>query len=133
MKRTVATIIEKKNKILLVKRNHKPFKNHWALPGGHIDRGETPEKAVIREVKEETNLRIRPELFMECVEIFKKIKWYAHVYVFAGKAEGIIKIKDKEIKDIKLFSINKLPKLAFNHEEIIKRYRKNNKDTKKRN
>lgn len=133
MKKTVAAIIKENNKILLVKRNHKPFKKYWALPGGHIDKGETPKKAVIREVKEETNLTIKPEFLMECIEIFKRIDWYAHVYIFTSKAEGIIKIKDNEIKDIKLFSINKLPKLAFNHEEIIKRYRKSNKNTKKRN
>lgn len=35
-------------------RNHK-----WVFPGGHIKRGETPEKAAVREVREETGIRCR--------------------------------------------------------------------------
>lgn len=45
-------------KILLVKRRDVPV---WVLPGGGIDSGETPEEAVIREVKEETGLHIAVE------------------------------------------------------------------------
>jgi len=124
MKKTVAALIFKNNKILLVKRGCKPFKNYWALPGGHIDKGETPRKAVIREVKEEANLIINPKYITESLEVFKGIKWHAIVHIYAGKAAGKIKFDGKEIKDVKYFSLNKLPKLAFNHEAIIKDYRK---------
>lgn len=49
-------IINPENKkILLVK--HKKF-NKWVQPGGHIEDGETPEEAALREAYEETNLRI---------------------------------------------------------------------------
>ena len=44
-----------KKKILLVK--HKKF-NRWVQPGGHIESEETPEEAAIREVYEETGLKI---------------------------------------------------------------------------
>jgi len=36
----------------VVKRNVNPFKDHWCLPGGHIDDYESVENAVVREVKE---------------------------------------------------------------------------------
>lgn len=43
-------------KILLVK--HKKF-GKWVQPGGHIEHGETPEEAAIREVYEETGLKVK--------------------------------------------------------------------------
>ena len=61
----------------------------WGLPGGHIDKGENAEKAVIREVKEETNLYFKPKFFLFTEENFKKINWYALVYFFYGKAKEI--------------------------------------------
>ena len=124
MKNTVGAIIIKDNKILLAKRGHPPFKNYRTLPGGHIEKGETAKQAIIREVKEEANLDIKPIFFMDFIEIFERIRWYACVTIFTGKANGNIMFDNHEIKDVRYFSFNKLPKLAFNHEEIIKRYRK---------
>jgi len=38
---TVSIVIEKDGKFLLIKRRNKPEKNYWAVPGGHVDEGET--------------------------------------------------------------------------------------------
>ena len=40
-----------------MKRKHDPFKDCWAFPGGFVDYGENPEKSVLRELEEETNLK----------------------------------------------------------------------------
>ena len=52
-------LINNENEILLSKR---PKKKHlsgfWEFPGGKVEEGETPEKAIIREVKEELNVDI---------------------------------------------------------------------------
>ena len=45
--------------IVLIRRNHAPFKDSYALPGGFVEVGETVEEACRREIKEETNLELR--------------------------------------------------------------------------
>ncbi|MBI2659918.1 NUDIX domain-containing protein [Candidatus Woesearchaeota archaeon] len=52
----VAGLIFNKDKVLLVK--HKKL-GLWLPVGGHIDKNETPDEALLREIKEETNLEVR--------------------------------------------------------------------------
>ena len=55
-----AAIFNKKNKLLIIKRNASEiaFPNRWTIPGGKLQEGEDVEKGLIREVKEEVNLDI---------------------------------------------------------------------------
>lgn len=57
MKKIAAIILENdKREILLSLRDNKPgipFPNYWDLIGGHVEEGETPEEALVREVKTE--------------------------------------------------------------------------------
>jgi 8-oxo-dGTP diphosphatase len=50
--------IHGKTQILLIKRKYEPFKNCWALPGGHVDPGESPVEAAARELREETGVEL---------------------------------------------------------------------------
>jgi len=52
-----AFVKNKKGGILLVKRGVEPGKGKWALPSGFIEIDETPEKACLRELEEETGLQ----------------------------------------------------------------------------
>ena len=124
VKTTVGCIIEKEGKVLLTLRNIEPFKDHWCLPGGHIDFGETPEKAVKREVKEETSLDIKPIFFNYYNELYKNIGWHAIVLIFYAKAEGKIKKDSKEIKEIKWFGKEEIfnLRLAFEHKKVLEDY-----------
>lgn len=56
---TATALVLYKNKLLLTKRALSPYKGWWDLPGGFIDRGENPQAAVERELKEETGLDIQ--------------------------------------------------------------------------
>ena len=58
----VHAIIKHKNKYLVTKRskNENVYKEYWDIPGGLANQGETPREALIREVKEEVNLKIKP-------------------------------------------------------------------------
>lgn len=55
-----AIITDAAGRLLLVKRGHEPGKGLWSIPGGRVERGETDEQALIREVREETGLSVRP-------------------------------------------------------------------------
>jgi 8-oxo-dGTP diphosphatase len=61
-KNAVAVIVNEDNKILLLKRSDEPkqwMPSKWALVGGAIEKGETPEKACKREIEEETGLDVK--------------------------------------------------------------------------
>jgi len=62
MKKIAAIILENDNReLLLYLRDNKPgipFPNCWDLIGGHVEEGETPEEALIREVKEELGITL---------------------------------------------------------------------------
>lgn len=120
---TVDGIVEYNGGIIMVERSNPPL--GWALPGGFVDYGESVEGAVAREIKEETNLD-----FLE----FKQFKVYSQPdrdprfhtvsVVFVGKGKGTIKA-DSDASDAKVFKLDFLPeKIAFDHREIIKEYKK---------
>lgn len=61
----VNDVINKKYpfKVLSIKRGKEPFKGMWANPGGNIDEGERPIDAAVRELEEETGLKLQPTDF----------------------------------------------------------------------
>lgn len=56
--KVVAAIIIDNNKIFATQRGYGDFKDGWEFPGGKIEKGETPEEALIREIKEELDTTI---------------------------------------------------------------------------
>jgi 8-oxo-dGTP diphosphatase len=126
-KTSTAIIPYPDNKILLIKRNTRPFVGFWALPGGRMDPGETIEQTIVREVKEETGLDTQ-------------ILWVVGEYVERGCREeidyeyyptcfvvkpvgGELKKQDSEIQEMQLFGLDALPlPLAFEHEKMVEDY-----------
>ena len=123
---TVAAIIERKDKFLLIQRNNQPFKGEWVFPGGHIEHFESAQEAVIREVKEETNVVFKPTFFQAFDEIFPEFKWHALVMVFSGTFTGTMKIKEDEVQDAKWVSKEEIKKmkLGFEHNKIFSEFLK---------
>lgn len=70
--RVVAAVIcdsiEKKSKIFSTARGYGEFKGGWEFPGGKIEEGETPEQALVREIKEELDTEIRVGNLIDTIE-----------------------------------------------------------------
>lgn len=66
--KVVAAIIINNKKIFATQRGYGEFKDGWEFPGGKIEEGETPEKALIREIKEELDVKINVNKKIDTVE-----------------------------------------------------------------
>lgn len=116
-------VCTEKNSILLIKRKNDPFKGKWALPGGFVDEDEIPEKAVQRELKEETNLELKP---LSMIEVFGEKGrdprgWTISIaYYFECTKELMSMAKSgSDSAETEWFPTSELPELAFDHEKII--------------
>ena len=66
--KVVAAIIRDKDRIFATQRGYGEFKDGWEFPGGKIEEGETPENALIREIREELDTEISVGEKITCVE-----------------------------------------------------------------
>lgn len=64
----VAAVIRHQDRILATQRGYGDFKDGWEFPGGKIEPGETPEEALVREIREELTMTVRPETHLVTVE-----------------------------------------------------------------
>ena len=64
----VAAIIRKGDKIFATQRGYGDWKDWWEFPGGKMEPGETPEEALVREIREELSADISVEEFLTTVE-----------------------------------------------------------------
>lgn len=108
--------------VLLIKRNIEPFKGSWALPGGLVKDDESPEEAIERELKEETGISIN---YLEQLYTFGKPERDPRNRVVSVAYYGLVKPDAFEVKadtdaaDAAWFNVNKLPALAFDHQDIL--------------
>ncbi len=118
MKQIAAIILENDNgEFFLALRDNKPgipFPNHWDLIGGHVEEGETPEEALVREFKEELDLDLKEYTFFrkyECLsgDAFDNIK-----YIYFGKINvPIEEITLLEGERPQYFSRKQIPDIKF--------------------
>ena len=66
--KVVAAVIRDKDKIFATQRGYGEFKGGWEFPGGKIEEGESPEEALVREIKEELDTVIRVGELIDTVE-----------------------------------------------------------------
>ena len=64
----VAAVISKDDEVFATQRGYGEFKGWWEFPGGKIERGECPQEALIREIREELDAEISVGDLLETVE-----------------------------------------------------------------
>lgn len=66
----VGAVVVDAGRVLLIQRGQEPSKGKWTLPGGMLELGESLHEGVIREIEEETGLRVEP---VELIELMDRI------------------------------------------------------------
>ena len=77
-------IINDSNKILLLLRKNDPEAGCWSIPGGSVEFGEKVEDALVREIYEELNIKVKIEKLLRVTNHIindKKIHWVSPAYL----------------------------------------------------
>ncbi|MEI6048982.1 MAG: NUDIX domain-containing protein [Bacteroidota bacterium] len=118
MKEIAAIILENdKGEFLLALRDNKsgiPYPNHWDLIGGHVEEGETPEEALVREFKEELDLDLIEFNFYKKYECLTGDAYENVKYIYSGKINiPIEEITLLEGERPQYFSREEIPDVRF--------------------
>jgi 8-oxo-dGTP diphosphatase len=116
-------LINSARQILLILRDDIPsipFPNHWDLPGGHVQEGESPEACVRREMLEEMDLELGE------IRLFKEYdREDLHESIYWKKVDLIpSNIRLHEGQKAEYFTLEKIStmKLAFHYNEVIEEF-----------
>ena len=112
---------EAEPKVLLIQRGNPPFKGAWAFPGGFMDMDETTEQCAIRELEEETGLRV---LDMHQIGAYSKVDRDPRgrtitVAYLALIDEPIAVTGQADAAKAEWWPLSDLPHLAFDHYDIM--------------
>ncbi len=108
-------------KVLLVQRGIEPYKDRWAFPGGFMNMDETTEECAIRELMEETGLKVEE---LHQIGSYSKVdrdpRGRTITVAYLAIIDSPLEVKGQDDAErAEWFPIDKLPKLAFDHEEIM--------------
>lgn len=110
-------IIIKDGKTLLAKRKGQKAlaKGHWGSAGGHVEPGETPAQAAIREAKEELGIDVGNLKFLTCLdEQWKDGRQYVDVIFLAEIISGQPKpMEPDKVEAVDWFALDNLPEPMF--------------------
>ena len=113
---------ESEPQVLLIQRGHEPFKGCWAFPGGFMNMDETTEQCAIRELEEETGLKVNN---LHQIGAYSKVdrdpRGRTVTVAYLAIIETPIEVLGQDdAAKAQWFPISKLPALAFDHDEIMK-------------
>lgn len=111
----VTGVIIKNNKVLMVQRNREPFLGTWMFPAGFVEYGEDLPEALVREVKEETGLKVSKATLICIQQSRDDPREPGHFVVFYRvNASGKIRNKDlDENRAVGWFPIMNPPPIGF--------------------
>jgi ADP-ribose pyrophosphatase YjhB (NUDIX family) len=119
----VFALDEEDLQVMLVERDLAPFAGQWALPGGFVRIDESLEEAARRELEEETGLK---GIFLEQLYTFGDLRRDPRERVVTVAYFALVNLQGHDVhastdaRNAAWFAVNDLPKLAFDHEKILK-------------
>lgn len=121
------TVITREDAVLLVERAAAPFQGQWALPGGHVERGEQTADAARREAQEETGLTVVIDDLLGIYDAAGRDPRgpvISVVYTATPAHPDQQPVPATDASDAQWFPLDDLPdKLAFDHGQILADYR----------
>ncbi|MBR0118324.1 MAG: NUDIX hydrolase [Prevotella sp.] len=112
---------EEEPRVLLIERGEEPFKGCWAIPGGFLNMDETTEQCAIRELEEETGLKIdKANQIGAYCKVNRDPRGRTISVAYLAIVERPLEVSGQDdAAKAKWFPVNALPPLAFDHDEIM--------------
>ena len=122
--RVVAAVIRKGNRIFATQRGYGEFKDGWEFPGGKIEPGETPQEALVREIREELETEIRVGDLIDTIEYDYPAFHLSMDCFWCEIVEGSLELKEHEaakwLDRESLYTVDWLPADVGLVEKIMK-------------
>jgi len=123
----VDAAVKRDDSILLIQRKYPPMQGCWGLPGGFVERDEDPLDAVLRELKEETNLiGSNPELMMVMGDPSRDPRKHIVSIVYAVTVDESEPVAGDDAQDARFWPLQDIldgkVDLAGDHLQIIKNW-----------
>ena len=119
----VMQLIDDELFVLLVQRQQDPFKGDWALPGAYCAAGETTHDAMSRMLKTKGGVETKSLRLVEQLYTFDTVardpRGHAVSVAYMGLGKDIVPESSKTTQNPQFFPVNNLPKLAYDHANII--------------
>ncbi|HTE58152.1 MAG TPA: NUDIX hydrolase [Verrucomicrobiae bacterium] len=120
---SIDAVIVRDGKILLGKRGAEPCKGQWATIGGYVEWGEKLEEALVREVFEETGLKVTSWRIINVYSDPARHPQQAVNVAYVAETQGDPRPGD-DIEEVKWVPLDQIPdNLAFDHAKIIADYK----------
>jgi 8-oxo-dGTP diphosphatase len=127
----VKTVVFHKNKVLLLKRSNYQKQNafEWDIPGGRLEPGEDPNKAILRETLEEAGIKVNlgiPFTIFKWYSDYEKVDKVSITYISTYKSGKLKKSSEHEI--VEWYDLKNLPpKITPWVKDVIKKATKHHK------
>ena len=119
----VFTIQQTELKVLLIKRKKPPFKGMYAIPGGFVRDSEETHDAVLRELSEETGVS---DIFLHFFNTYASVgrdprgRVVSMGYLALISSDKLHLEASTDAEEARWFRYDSLPKLAFDHDDVIR-------------
>ena len=118
----VVMTLETRARVLLIERGNEPYKGHWAIPGGFLNMDETTEQCAIRELEEETGLKVSE---LQQIGAYSKVDRDPRgrtvtIAYLVRVDKPVAVIGQDDAAQAEWWPLSALPQLAFDHEDIMR-------------